>query len=282
MTRVTSEKVALIGAGGKMGLRLTDNLKDSKHDVRYVEIAEAGKAALASRGVQVSSAEAALEGARIVILAVPDNLIGKVSAGLDPLIEEGAMVITLDPAAPFAGLLPDRPDLVYFVTHPCHPPVFSPENDPEDRKDFFGGIRARQHIVCALLQGPDEAYKRGEAIAREFYAPVMNAHRVTVEQMAILEPAMSETVVASCIAMCKEAMDEAIRRGVPAEAARDFILGHINIDLAILFGELEGAVFSDGAQKAMQKAQKDLFQPDWKKVFEKDAVWQSIRDITTA
>ena len=282
MTTTKSETIALIGAGGKMGLRLTDNLKGSSHDVRYVEIAEPGRAALASRGVTVSSAEEALKGARIVILAVPDNLIGKVSAALAPQIEEGAMVITLDPAAPFAGHLPDRADLAYFVTHPCHPPVFSPEDDPEDRKDFFGGIRARQHIVCALMQGPDEAYARGEAIAREFYAPVMNSHRVTVEQMAILEPAMSETVVASCIAMCKEAMDEAIRRGVPAEAARDFILGHINIDLAIIFGELPGAVFSDGAQKAMKQAQKDLFQPDWKKVFERDAVWQSIRDITTA
>ena len=29
------------------------------------------------------------------------------------------------------------------------------------------------------------------------FAPVMRAHRVTVEQMAMLEPALSETVVAT-------------------------------------------------------------------------------------
>ena len=40
------------------------------------------------------------------------------------------------------------------------------------------------------MQGPEEDYARGEAIARAMYAPVMRSHRVTVEQMAILEPAL--------------------------------------------------------------------------------------------
>ena len=111
-------------------------------------------------------------------------------------------------------------------------------------------------------------------------APVMKAHRVSVEQMAILEPALSETVVATCISVCREAVDEAVSRGVPAEAARDFILGHINIDLAIFFEEFEGGVFSDGAKKAMARAKTDIFQPDWKKVFEPDAIRRSIEEIT--
>lgn len=71
---------------------------------------------------------------------------------------------------------------------------------------------------------------------RQMFAPVMKAHRVTVEQMAILEPVLSEKVVATCMVVIKEAIDEAVRRGIPAEAARDFILGHINIDIGILFG----------------------------------------------
>ena len=63
------------------------------------------------------------------------------------------------------------------------------------------------------MQGPDEAYQLGERIARTIYAPVMRSHRVTVEQMAILEPALSETTAATCVTMLREAMDEAVRRG---------------------------------------------------------------------
>ena len=69
-----------------------------------------------------------LESADVVILAVPDTLIGKLAAELSPLLAPGTMVITLDAAAPFAGHLPDRPDLVAFGTdrtslHPVrHPP----------------------------------------------------------------------------------------------------------------------------------------------------------------
>ena len=82
--------------------------------------------------------------------------------------------------------------------------------------------------------------------------------------------------------MCKEALPSRQRRADGDPRARhDFVLGHINIDLAIIFGELPGAVFSYGAQKAMKQVQKDLFQLDWKKVFERDAVWQSIREIST-
>ncbi len=34
------------------------------------------------------------------------------------------MVLILDAAAPYADVLPkDRPDLTYFVGHPCHPPL---------------------------------------------------------------------------------------------------------------------------------------------------------------
>ena len=109
------------------------------------------------------------------------------------------MVIVLDAAAPFAGHLPKRPDLTYFVTHPCHPPIFNDETDLEAKTDYFGGIKAKQHIVSALMQGPEEDYAKGEAIARTIWAPVMRSHRVTVEQLAMLEPGLSETVCASLL-----------------------------------------------------------------------------------
>ena len=69
----------------------------------------------------------------------------------------------------------------------------------------------------------------------KIFAPVMNVYRVTVEQMAILEPALSETVVLTCMVVITEAIEEAVRHGVPAEAARQFILGHMNVNVGILF-----------------------------------------------
>ena len=100
----------------------------------------------------------------------------------------------------------------------------------------------------------------------------MRSHRCTVEQMILLEPVLSETVLATCLTVIRQATDEAVRRGVPAEAARDFVLGHLRVELAIVFQEKKGAVFSDGALKAIDAAMPALFRPDWKKVFEPEAV----------
>ena len=272
--------VTLIGAGGKMGLRLTRNLRGSDYALRYVEISDTGKAALAKLGVTTLSIQEALEGAEAVILAVPDNRIGHVANQVVPNLSSGTMVMVLDAAAPYAGELPNRDDLVYFVTHPCHPPVFSEETEPDAQHDFFGGEHARQHIVCALMQGPETAYTKGEQLARTIFHPVMRSHRCTVEQIILLEPVLSETVLATCLTVIRQATDEAIRRGVPAEAARDFVLGHLRVELAIVFQEKKGAVFSDGALKAIDAAMPALFRPDWKKVFEPEAVLQSVLQIT--
>lgn len=272
-------RIALIGAGGKMGTRIADNLKRTDHDVRYVEISPRGIEALAQRDITPCDLEVALTGAEAVILAVPDNRIGRVASEIGHLVEPGAMLIVLDAAAPFAGELSKHSNLTIFVTHPCHPPIFNDETNVEARADFFGGIAAKQHIVCALMQGPEEAYALGETIARQIYAPVMRAHRVTIEQMAILEPVLSETVTATCLTMIREAVEEAIRRGVPEQAARDFVLGHLNVELAIVFQELPNGTFSDGALKAIEKAKHALFRPDWKSVFEPDAIRRSVLDI---
>ena len=78
--------------------------------------------------------------------------------------------------------------------------------------------------------------------------------------------------------MIKEGLDEAVRRGVPAAAARAFLMGHINIQLAITFGEID-ARYSDGALKMLAEAQSVLFKPDWKKVFEPEAVRAQLESI---
>ncbi len=271
--------VALFGAGGKMGCRIADNLKATDYHMRYVEVSPAGLENLRRRELPATPKDEALREADAVILAVPDNLIGRIASELVPVMKKGAMLICLDGAAPYSGKLPARADVSYFVTHPCHPSVFNVETDPEAQKDYFGGVKAKQSIVCALMQGPEADYPKGEALCRAMFAPVERSHRVTVEQMVILEPALSETTAATCVTILREAMEEAVRRGVPAAAARDFLLGHINIELAIVFEEISSP-FSDGAKKAIEKAKPQIFRADWRKVFDMENVRESVEMIT--
>jgi hypothetical protein len=272
--------IALFGAGGKMGYRLSTNFRNSSYTVRHVEVSEAGRERLKNGlGFDAVSPEAAVDGADVVILAVPDTHIGKAAAGIEKMLAPGSMVIVLDAAAPFAGHLPKRPDLTYFITHPCHPPIFNDETDPEAKRDYFGGAKAKQHFVSALMQGPEEDFAKGEAIARIIWAPVMRSHRVTVDQLALLEPGLSETVCASLLVVMKEALDEVIARGVPRQAALDFLLGHMNVLGAVIFGQTNG-VFSDACNKAIEFGKPALMRDDWKRVFEPQEIAASIQRIT--
>jgi hypothetical protein len=274
------KRIALIGAGGKIGCRITDNLRHMQFDVRYIENGRAGIENLEKRGLSVTPVGDGVEDADFVILAVPDRLIGKIAGEIVPVLKQGCLVITLDPAAGYGGAIPKRNDIAYFIVHPCHPPVINDETDPDAKMDFFGGIKAKQNIVCALLQGSEQDYSTGERIARGIFAPVMNAHRVTVEQMVMLEPAMAETVTLTLMFVMMEAMEETVKAGVPREAARDFLLGHININLGILFGYCD-ARFSDGAMKMVERAKKALLQPDWKDVFKPDSIMREVKAIIT-
>jgi hypothetical protein len=273
-------KIALVGAGGKMGLRLTRNLMKTDHEMSYLEVSESGIEKLNELGIQISEEQKVIPWADVVILALPDVVLGKLSGTIVPQMKSRALVITLDPAVARAGKLHLRGDISYFITHPSHPSVFNWEPTPEAQADFFGGMLARQTIMCALMQGPEQVYNTGEKIARQMYAPVSKAFRITMEQMALLEPALVETLSSSCLDLVREGMEEVIKRGVPAEAAREFLLGHINIQLAVIFKELPNAVFSDAANKALQRGHKILFKDDWKQIFEPDNVLQQVRDIT--
>lgn len=274
------KKIALMGAGGKMGCRITDNLKGKPgFEIAYVEVGKEGIERLRAKGVTTTPQDQAVAEADYVILAVPDRLIGKISGDIVPKLKSGCKVIGLDPAAAYAGVLPPRKDVTYFVTHPCHPHMFNDETDPKAQRDWFGGI-AKQDIVCALYQGPDADYAECEELAKIMYMPVAKSFRITVEQMAILEPAVVETLGLCLVGALKEAYDEAVRMGVPAEAAGSFVLGHARIEFAILFGYADFQV-SDGAKLAMEKARDLIFKPDWKKnVMDIARVRESVADIT--
>ncbi|MDX2185956.1 MAG: phosphogluconate dehydrogenase C-terminal domain-containing protein [Opitutaceae bacterium] len=273
------KRIAILGAGGKMGIRTGDKLREhGGFTVLAIENGEAGRQRLAERGVQPTPAEVALPQADAVILAVPDRAIKDIAPSIIPQLKAGALVICLDPAAAYAGIIPVRPDLAYFVSHPCHPPIYHGETSPEALTDYFGGIAAKQSVVSALYAGPEDAYAAGEEIAGIMFGPILRLHRITVEQMAFLEPGVVESTTSSLIVACKEALDEAIKFGIPEQAARDFVLGHIQVQLAVVFGYAPFP-FSDGAYKAIQIAQKQILRDDWKKPMTLPAIRDAVKQI---
>ncbi len=274
-------KVTLIGAGGKMGVRLSNNLKEhSEYDTSYLEVSPEGLERMKAIGISASDPEGSIPDADIVIYAVPDIAIGKVTTNYVPKMKAGSIGMFLDPAAPLAGHLAHRDDISYFASHPCHPSVFNWEPDQKAHYDYFGGIAARQSIVCALIQGPREHYGIGENIAKVIYGPVTKSIEVTIEQMGILEPALSETFCGALITVMKEGADVAIAKGVPKEAVFEFLMGHVNIELALLFDQLPGGKFSDAAIKAIAIGKEKIFKDNWRDIFEPQSVKDQIKAIT--
>lgn len=274
--------IILMGAGGKMGCRITDNLlHDTEYNVSHVEVSPMGIQRLHDRGVEIAKQEDVLSSGDIVILAIPDKLIGSITANIIPRMKKGAMVFGLDPAAAYANVMPIREDLTYFVAHPTHPPLFNTETSPEAQRDWFGGI-AKQDAVCALYRGEDAQYEIGEKLARKIYKPIVNTYRITVEQMAILEPGLVETFSSTLIEAMKMAFDRVVSMGLPRDAALSFMMGHIRIQFAVLFGYADFN-FSDGALLAMKQAREQLLQPDWmEKVFSLESIRESVEHITDA
>ncbi|WP_299815639.1 phosphogluconate dehydrogenase C-terminal domain-containing protein [uncultured Roseibium sp.] len=275
------KKVALFGAGGKMGMRLGANLaKSTDFETMHVEVTPEGQERVrAAYGVDCVDPDTALEGADVIVLAVPDTLIGKISHNIIDKIKPGAMLYCLDGAAPFAGHLPEREDVTYFVSHPCHPPIWNDETDPHAKRDYFGGLAAKQGIVNVLIQGPESDYALGDLVGRTIYAPVMRSHRVTLQQFAMLEPGLSETVNGSLMMVLRQAMDEVVSRGVPYDCARDFLLGHMNIMGAVIFDQHKG-VFSDAANKAIEYGIPVLMRDDWKRCLDDAEIAASVDRIT--
>lgn len=273
-------KIAILGAGGKMGCRLTDNLRkiEHGHELLLVEVSDVGRERIVDRGMSPTSESIAIATADVVILALPDSVLGAIARNAVPQARPGTIFITLDPAAAHAGELPQRADVSYFVTHPCHPNVFDHFETSAERGDFFGGVHATQAIVCALMQGPEEHYAIGEALAKQFYGPVTRSHRITVEQMAILEPTMAETCGIALVRALREVLEEAVSRGVPRAAAEDFMYGHIKVELGIAFGLVQFP-FSDGALLISEFGRERIFKEDWLKVFEPASVKEQTQMI---
>jgi hypothetical protein len=266
-----------------MGRRITRALlNDTDYIVRHVEPSERGRKLLAGLGVTVTALEPGLSGADIVVFAVPDLIVRTVAAEIVPMLDPGTSMLFLDPAAIAADRIPRRDDINCYVTHPTHPPLYSllDEGTAEARADYWGGGLARQAIVFAAAWGDQEGTAAdAERLAMSMFAPVTRSHRITVDQMAMLEPALSETLTNGCVSLIREGMQHVIEAGVPEEATRDFLMGHLQIGIAIIFEQLDWKL-SDGAAMALRQAKGALFRDDWERIFEREAILDSVRQIT--
>lgn len=135
-------KVTVIGAGGKMGTRTSNNLAKVPDEVE-LHLAESGENGIKSvkeRGFVLSAVEDVVPLSDVVVLAVPDTLIMKVSEGIVKMMKPGAGMIILDPAAAVMKEVCMRNDCTFAVAHPCHPSYFLDQDTHEARHDYFGGI----------------------------------------------------------------------------------------------------------------------------------------------
>ncbi|CAL9657061.1 D-apionate oxidoisomerase [Streptomyces sp. enrichment culture] len=259
--------VAVIGAAGKMGQRVSNNLVESDFRVLFSEASPKGQELIRGLGRELTESADAAAQADVVILAVPDVVLGKVSEELVPLMKPGTVVLTLDPAAAYAGLLFERDGIHYACAHPCHPSVFLERTTKEEWQDTFGGIAAPQEVVAAYEGGDEAKQKLADSVIRVMYAPVVDVHWVTVKQLAVLEPTLVETIACMVGALLTEALHETVHTvGVPEKAARAMLLGHTQVALA---NTLKGSnPFSDACLIAMDYGRESIVREDWKKVFD--------------
>lgn len=270
--------VSVIGAGGKMGTRVSNNL--AKHpesiDLRFCENSAGGVAAIQARGFSVVAAETAVPQSDIVVLAVPDVIIKKVSVGIVALMKPGATLIILDPAAAVARELALRDDCTFVVTHPCHPSYFVNQESEEARADAFGGIAATQDLVMAKIQGDDANFANAKTVSELMFAPVTNCFVMGIRDIAFLEPTLVEILGASTLYAMAETVNEAERRGIQREAAVSFLTGHINVLSSIFLGRLGNVQVSDACKVAIGLGNRLVLRDDWKRIWEDDVLDKAI------
>jgi hypothetical protein len=270
--------VSVIGAGGKMGTRVSNNLakRPERIDLHLCENSQTGIASIKARGFSVIPAETAVPESDIVVLAVPDVIIKKVSVGVVALMKPGATLIILDPAAAVARELALRDDCTFVVTHPCHPSFFVSQETPEARADAFGGIAATQDLVMAKIQGDDDNFANAKKVSELMFAPVTNCFVMGIRDIAFLEPTLVEILGASTLYAMAETVNEAERRGIRREAAISFLTGHINVLASIFLGRLGKVQVSDACKVAVELGNRLVLRDDWKRIWDDEVLDKAI------
>ncbi len=274
-------RVAVIGAGGKMGTRTSKNLaaNPDKYELYCVENAPKGIEGVEARGLKVWPVEEALDAAEVVIFAVPDTLIKKLSAIYVSMLKPGTGFLILDPAAAVAKELSLRDDCTFGVAHPCHPSFLKDQDTPEARADRFGGEGGHQDIVMSKIQGDDAVFAKMQETARDMYR-ADEAFVMTSEQIAFLEPTLVELLGATCLYAMAETVDKAIEKGIQKEAAVSFLTGHIFNLTSNFLGYLEGRPpVSDACKVAIGLGNNFVLREDWKKIWDDEVLYSVIHTM---
>lgn len=260
--------IAVVGAAGKMGTRVSNNLNLTDATIYYCEASEKGQEAVRALGREVSDINEVVGDCDVVILAVPDIALGPVSQQVVPLMRTGSILVTLDPAAAYAGLITTREDVALACAHPCHPSVFL-EREGDQWNDTFGGISAPQEVVASIEGATDAQRDTAEEVIKAQYAPVIAVHWVTTKQLAQLEPTLVETTGCMIGQFLKDSMDVAINEaGIPEAAVKAIFYGHIYIALT---NALRGSnPFSDACLLAMDYGRDSIIKDSWKKIWNDD------------
>ena len=270
--------VSVIGAAGKMGTRITNNL--ARHadtiELHFCEASAAGIESIKARGFTVTPTEEAVAKSEVIVLGVPDVIIKQVSVGIVKMMTPGSTMIILDPAAAVAKELALRDDCTFVVTHPCHPSYFLDQDTPEARQDYFGGIAGKQDLVTAKIQGDDAKFAEARTVSELMFAPVMNCYAMGIRDIAFLEPTLVEILGASTLYAMAETVNEAERRGIPRAAAISFLTGHINILSAVFLGKLGNVQVSDACKVAIELGNRLVLRDDWKRIWEDDVLDKAI------
>ncbi len=270
--------VTVIGAGGKMGTRTSINLakNSEKYNLTLVENAPNGIESIRARGMDVTPIEEALAQAEVVIFAVPDSLIKKLSAVYVPMLRPGTGFLILDPAAAVAKELTLREDCTFGVAHPCHPSFLLDQDTPQARADRFGGEGGKQDIVMSKICGTDEVFAKMQETSRDMYA-AQTAYVMTSEQIAFLEPTLVELLGATCLYAMAETVDEAERRGISRDAAVSFLTGHIYNLTCNFLGYIPGRPpVSDACKVAIGLGSRLVMREDWKRIWDDEVLHKVI------
>jgi hypothetical protein len=268
-------QVCVMGAGGKMGTRTSNNLvqRPDLFRVTLVENSPQGIENILKRGLSVTPESEAIPNAEIVVFAVPDTMIRKLSEIYVPMLKPGAGMIILDPAAAVAREIVLRDDCTFGVAHPCHPSYFLDQDTFEARQDRFGGIAGKQDVVVSKIQGDDARFQQMVEVVRQMYAPVMNVYEMTSEQIAFLEPTLVEVLGASCLYAMAETVEKAVEKGIQREAAVSFMTGHIYNLTANFLGYIPGKPpVSDACKVAIAIGNRLVLRDDWKRIWDDDVL----------
>lgn len=269
--------VTVVGAGGKMGTRTSTNLakKPDEFELYLVENSPKGIESIKARGQKVTDAAGIVPKTDIVVFAVPDSLIYKLSHDFVKMMKPGAAFIILDPAAAVAKEVALRDDCTFAVVHPCHPSYFLDQDTYEARHDYFGGVAAKQDIVVSKIQGDDKVFAVCRKVMETMFAPVEHSYVLSSREIAFLEPTLVELLGATCIFAMAETVNEAEKRGIQREAAISFLTGHVYNLTANFLGLLGNTPVSDACKVAIKLGNKLVLRESWKEIW-KDEVLDKV------